>query len=50
MHLADLWAPATARDLAARARMDVSLVSANLKRLVQRGLVMDLDPGARVRR
>ncbi|MFO0748289.1 MAG: ATP-binding protein, partial [Myxococcota bacterium] len=49
VHLADLWKPSTARDIAARARMEVSLVSANLKRLVHRGLVTDLEPGARVR-
>ena len=37
--LADLWIPATAREIADRARLDTSQCSAHLKRLVDRGVV-----------
>jgi hypothetical protein len=39
--LADIWAPATAREVAAQARMDVNRTSALLRRLVTRGMVTD---------
>lgn len=38
-HLADIWAPATAAEVAAVARLDSSKVSALLGRLVRRGTV-----------
>ena len=37
--LADLWKPATAAEVADRARLDTSKVSAHLKRLTERGAV-----------
>lgn len=37
--LADLWIPATTREIADRARLDTSPCSAQLKRLVDRGVV-----------
>ena len=37
--LADLWIPATAREIADRARLDTSKCSAHLARLVERGAV-----------
>jgi len=39
--LADVWAPATAREVAAQARMDVNRTSALLRRLVTRGMVTE---------
>lgn len=48
--LADLWAPATSRQVAERCRMDVSKTSALLARLVKRGMVEDVGKNARVKR
>ena len=39
--LADLWKPATTREIADRARLGSSLCSAQLKRLISRGVVSD---------
>lgn len=39
--LADLWKPATAREVADRARMGTSACSAQIKRLIQRGVVQE---------
>ncbi len=39
LSLADLWKPATTREVAARARLDTSKCSAQLKRLIERGAV-----------
>ena len=39
LSLADLWRPATAREIADRARLDTSKCSAHLARLVDRGAV-----------
>ncbi|MCA9516671.1 MAG: ATP-binding protein [Myxococcales bacterium] len=48
-HLADLWHPATAREVAAEGRLEVNVVSANLKRLVGRGLVAEVGSAGRAR-
>ncbi len=47
--LADIWAPATAAEVAARARIDTSKVSALLGRLMRRGVVQVFEeaPGRR---
>ena len=45
--LADLWEPATAREVAGRARLDTSKCSAQLNRLVDRGVVEVVGGGAR---
>ena len=45
--LADLWEPATAREVAGRARLDTSKCSAQLNRLVDRGAVEVVGGGAR---
>jgi len=47
--LADIWAPATAAEVAQAARLDTSKVSALLGRLVRRGAVeiVDEEPGRR---
>lgn len=47
--LADLWAPSTAREIAARARMNVNKVSALLNRLMTRGAVSEVDQIGRVK-
>ncbi len=47
--LATLWRPATAREVAEQARMDVNVTSALLKRLVERGAVT-IDGGTPRRR
>ncbi|WP_437955078.1 ATP-binding protein [Sorangium sp. So ce119] len=47
--LADLWAPATAREVAEAARMEVNQASALLHRLVGRGAVVEEGQGRRVR-
>ncbi len=47
--LATLWRPATAREVAEQARMDVNITSALLKRLVERGAVT-IDGGTPRRR
>ena len=47
--LATLWRPATARDVAEQARMDINVTSALLKRLVERGAVT-IDGGTPRRR
>jgi hypothetical protein len=39
--LADIWAPATAREVADRSRIDVNRTSALLRRLVTRGMVTE---------
>ena len=39
--LADLWKPATTREIAERARLGSSICSAQLKRLISRGVVSD---------
>ncbi len=39
--LARLWKPATARDIADRARLETSLCSAQLRRLIERGVVSE---------
>ena len=39
--LADLWMPATTREIADRARLGSSICSAQLKRLISRGVVSD---------
>ena len=39
--LADLWRPATTREIAERARLGSSICSAQLKRLISRGVVSD---------
>ena len=45
--LADLWKPATTREIADRARLDTSKCSAQLKRLTERGVVEVAGGGAR---
>ena len=45
--LAELWEPATAREVAARVRLDTSKCSAQLNRLVDRGVVEIVGGGAR---
>ena len=45
--LADLWEPATAREVAERARLDTSKCSAQLKRLIDRGVVEIAGGGPR---
>ena len=45
--LADLWKPATAREVADRARLDTSKCSAHLARLIDRGVVEVAGGGAR---
>ena len=45
--LADLWKPASARDIAYRARLDTSKCSAHLARLVDRGAVEAVGGGPR---
>ena len=45
--LADLWKPATTREIADRARLDTSKCSAQLGRLVERGAVEVAGGGAR---
>lgn len=48
--LIDLWQPSNASSIAARARLDVRVVSTMLKRLIERGVVMIADGyGARKR-
>lgn len=47
--LARLWKPATAKEVASQARVNVNKCSAQLRRLVDRGAVM-LEDGARGRR
>ncbi len=47
--LATLWRPATAREVAEQARMDINVTSALLKRLVERGAVT-IDGGTPRRR
>ena len=47
--LADRWDPGTARDIAEVARMDVNLVSAQLKRLEERGAVRVVDQRGRTK-
>ena len=47
--LAGLWRPATAREIAAVARLEVSKCSAQLSRLTQRGVVQIVGGGARRR-
>lgn len=47
--LADLWHRATSRQVAERARLDVNKASAYLKRLVDRGVVSEVDRIGRVR-
>ena len=42
--LIDLWTPSTANEVAARARMDIRVVSTMLGRLIDRGVVVT-DPG-----
>lgn len=46
--LADIWAPATSRQVAQHARTDVNKASANLKRLVDRGAVVEVRRIGRV--
>ena len=45
--LADLWEPASAREVAERARLDTSKCSAQLKRLIDRGVVEIAGGGPR---
>ncbi len=45
--LADLWEPASARQVATRTRLDASQSSAQLRRLVERGAVEVVGGGAR---
>lgn len=45
--LADLWKPATTREVADRARLDTSKCSAQLNRLIDRGVVEVAGGGAR---
>ena len=45
--LADLWKPATTREVADRARLDTSKCSAQLNRLIERGAVEVAGGGAR---
>ena len=47
--LIDLWAPSTAGEIAARARMDIRVVSTMLARLINRGAVI-ADPNSPRRR
>ena len=47
--LADLWDPGTASDIAAMARMSASAVSAQLKRLEERGAVCVVDQRGRAK-
>ncbi len=49
LSLAELWDPATARDVAQAARMDVSKASSLLRRLVDRGAVVTLDEPGRTK-
>lgn len=46
--LAELWEPSRARDVAHRCRLKVNVVSALLKRLVERGIVAQVDQKGRV--
>ena len=45
--LADLWRPATAREIAESARIDVNKASANLQRLISKGAVIVADQKGR---
>lgn len=45
--LADLWHPSTARQIADSARIDVNKTSANLKRLISKGAVVEADQEGR---
>lgn len=45
--LADLWHPSTAREIADSARIDVNKTSANLKRLISKGAVVEADKEGR---
>ena len=45
--LADLWKPATTREIAARARLETSKCSAQLTRLIERGVVQVMGGTAR---
>jgi tetratricopeptide (TPR) repeat protein len=45
--LADIWSPATAREVADAARINVNVASAQLHRLVQRGAVTEVKPRGR---
>ena len=45
--LADLWEPATAREVAVQVRLDTSKCSAQLNRLIERGAVEVVGGGAR---
>ena len=46
--LVEVWAPATAREVAESARLDVSKVSSLLRRLGERGAVVEVEgPGPR---
>lgn len=47
--LAELWKPATAREVGERARMETSKCSAQLRRLMGRGVVLDAGGTARRR-
>lgn len=49
LSLAELWDPATARDVAQAARMDVNKASSLLRRLVDRGAVVTLDDPGRTK-
>lgn len=45
--LAELWRPSLAREVAARARLEVSATSSLLRRLVQRGEVVEVEQKSR---
>ena len=45
--LADLWEPASAREVATQARLDTSQCSAQLRRLIERGVVEAVGGGPR---
>jgi len=45
--LADIWRPATAREIAEAARIDVNKASANLQRLISKGAVIVTDQKGR---
>ena len=45
--LADLWRPATAREIAESSRIDVNKASANLQRLISKGAVIVTDQKGR---
>ena len=47
--VADLWRPATAREISQRARQDIRLCSSLLNRLLQRGIVTE-DPNSKPRK